>query len=219
MRERAAELADEGRTGDRGREELHGRGARPPGSEDLGRGECAGQERDSALDGPIDQLGIDMRRHEEGRARIDGSFGGLECQHGPRADLECGALCVAGGRPERRRAPSSSGSLRVSSKARTPPRSRPSATSRTDVSVRFRAIATTPHSTSPAGIGGRASVTAGRGRGRARRRAHAAWPAKPRGRSARSRSPARATGDPPERARGPDRSARRRRTRFRRTSS
>ena len=113
----------------------------------------------------------------------------------------------------------SSGSLSVSSKARTPPRSRPSATSGTFSAVRFRAIATTPPSRSPAGIGGRASVTAGRGRDRAPRRAHAASPAKPRGPSARTRSPARATGGPPGRARGPGRSARRRRTRFRRTSS
>ena len=214
---KAAERTDEGWAGHRGREELHRRCAGTPGGEDLRRGEGARDERDAAVGGPFDQLGIDMRRDKEGRAGVVGALGRVGRQDRRRRS---GARSRRrGGRPSGalRRA-IASGSLRVSSKARTPPRSRPSATSRTVSAVSFRAIATTPPSRSPAGIGGRASVTRGRGRGRARRPGPGAWPAKP---LAVCEKPQSGTSDRRSagRARAPGRSARRRRTRSRRTSS
>jgi hypothetical protein len=62
-----------------------------PGGKDLGRRECAGEDRDAEHGAGLDRREIEARADDELRAGIDAGAGGIGIEHGAGADEDVAA--------------------------------------------------------------------------------------------------------------------------------
>jgi hypothetical protein len=99
--ERTAQLTDERRPGNRGREELDRGGTRAPCHEGFGRRSAPRQGRDASIGRPGDEVRIDVWHHQECCPGVDSPASRLDRQDRPGADLQAVSRPTPGDRFQR----------------------------------------------------------------------------------------------------------------------